>query len=110
MLIAALGLTCFAHTNRGCLFKRDASQRGLQERVMTKNNLRSVVSLLGTTEIFIPEVTRDGEARGRGHQDSLSIFSTLHALCTLSHLVFMTINEVLLCPLHGCVYPRPKRS
>lgn len=52
-LTPALGLTCFAHTNKGCLFKKDASQLGLHERVMTKNNLQRVLSLFETEEILI---------------------------------------------------------
>lgn len=97
MLIAALGLTCFAHTNRGCLVKRDASQLGSPERVMTKNNLQRVIPLLGTNEIVIPEITRNGKAKVEKAR------LTKHPLCTprFIHVISFSLRdseEVLLCP------------
>lgn len=72
-----------------------ASQLGSHEKAMEKNNLQKVISLLGANEILIFQRQPEMEKPRVEETDSSSIFSILHALDSLSQLVFMAISEAL---------------
>lgn len=88
----------------GAAVLQGASQLGSHEKVMAKNNLQKVISLLGANEIKFqrqPEMERPRVEE----RESSSIFSIRRALDSLSHLVFMAISEVsiIVSTLQMCV-------